>query len=513
MASIASRSRSRSSHRQDPASGSSTRSSRGARCAFWLGVGLLALAGGTGPAVGREGGPGPLPWRVGGRLGFTVDCALFPDSAGYSLEVYTRIPPGSLAALGPDTAGATRLRLTVRLRNSYGARLHEAVQEFGIDAHDSTGGFGKVVVMRFPSRPGAQRLQVRVEDLNPRRRNPLNIGSRVSNYSRVEGDLIAPSPQAGRDLSDLEFVWHEGPVAGPSAFVRGERTVLPNPERLYGLFQTDVHASFTARGADDRPWRWIARVVDRDGRLVAQQESTAAASRWLNGATTLDVTREPAGGYDLEVKAWQEGDAGALLRQSHFSVAWQRDTWMRNPRDIEDTVHFLLSADEEDAFALMHPGEQERFLDDFWRVRDPSPETAENEALETFLARVRYADGNFGRAGIGKGMFSDMGRVYIRYGAPAEVYRQVLPAGDETLREVVGQLSLSEDRPIGGAVSQRGLGGDIRPWEVWIYEGEIPLPPDTDPRVQAGGQRKRRLVFLFVDEQGLGDARLRYSTE
>ena len=56
----------------------------------------------------------------------------------------------------------------------------------------------------------------------------------------------------------------------------------------------------------------------------------------------------------------------------------------------------------------------------------------------------------------------------------------------------------------------------FRPLTVWssyqaIYEGDIPLPPDTDPRVES--QRKRRLVFLFVDEQGLGDYRLRYSTE
>jgi len=106
-----------------------------------------------------------------------------------------------------------------------------------------------------------------------------------------------------------------------------------------------------------------------------------------------------------------------------------------------------------------------------------------------------------------------MGRTYIRYGAPGEVFRQVIPAGDETLRQVVGQLTLSEDRPVAGDVNIRGLGGDIRPWEVWVYEGDIPLPPDADPKVAANGQRKRRLVFLFVDEHGLGDYRLRYSTE
>ena len=175
-------------------------------------------------------------------------------------------------------------------------------------------------------------------------------------------------------------------------------------------------------------------------------------------------------------------------------------------------MHFLLSADDEEAFVMLHPGEQERYLDDYWRARDPTPETAENEALRTFQERVQFANRVYGRAGIGQGMFSDMGRVFIRYGPPGEVYKQVLPSGNESLRQIVQQLSLTEDRPVEG-VTPRGIGADIRPWEVWVYEGDIPLPPDADPKVTAGHQHARRLVFLFVDEQGIGDYRLRYSTE
>ena len=62
-------------------------------------------------------------------------------------------------------------------------------------------------------------------------------------------------------------------------------------------------------------------------------------------------------------------------------------------------------------------------------------------------------------------------------------------------------------------MNQKGPGGDQRPYEVWIYEGEIPLPFDVDPETIAQRGSKRRLVFLFVDEQGLGTFTLRYSTE
>ena len=244
---------------------------------------------------------------------------------------------------------------------------------------------------------------------------------------------------------------------------------------------------------------------------MAERESTAAAGRWLAGDVLMDISTIPAGGYDLEIKAWQEGDTGALLRRSHFSIAWQEASWLRNARDIEDDVHLLLGAEAEEAFVQLHPGEQERFLDDFWRLRDPTPGTAENEARKDFLARVERANEMFSRLGIGRGMFSDMGRVYIRYGEPSERLHQVIPTGDETLTQVIQQLSLTEDRPI-GEVARKGPGGDPRPFEVWIYEGEIPQPPDADPRAPLH-TRHHRLVFLFVDEQGLGTYNLRYSTE
>jgi GWxTD domain-containing protein len=478
-------------------------------------LGLVLLpAGPTGLRADDDSdGPGPLPWRVRGRVGFTVDAAAFPDSAGHALEVYLRVPPVTLAALERDQAGAGRLRLSVRLTSRFGERPRESSQEITIAHADTVPGFGKVVLMRFPVRPGGCRLRVKLEDLLSHRRGLGYVGRKISESASVEGDLTVPAAQAGRDLSDLEFLWPQTAAAG-SAFQRGEHSSLPNPERLYGLFASEVRAEFAARGptGDARPWHWHARVLDPEGRVVAEQESTAAAGPRLAGRVTLDLSSEPAGGYDLEVKAWQEGDTGALLRTARFSIGWHATTWLVDPADVEDVVHFLLSAEDEHRFGRLQPGEREWFLDQFWRRRDPTPDTAENEARSAFLERVEHANRNFGGPGMGRGMFSDMGRVYIRYGEPGEVLKQVIPTGDETLLQTLRELELSEDRPTGD-VHQKGLGGDTRAYEVWVYEGDIGAPPDTDPAVATNLRPRRRLVFLFVDEHGYGVYTLRYSTE
>jgi GWxTD domain-containing protein len=482
---------------------------------------LLALALLSGlPGLARaadEGdpeGPGPLPWRVPGRVAFTVDAATFPDSSGHTLEVYLRVPPGTLTRLARDAGGSGRLRLTARVTNRFGGRPQEKSQEFEIASGDTAAGFGKVVIMRFTARPGVSRLRVRLEDRLSRKRGIGYIGRRVTESGTVEGELTVPAPQAGRDLSDLEFLWVRREAASTSPFRRGEHLAIPNPERLYGLLANEVRAEFAARAlaGDARAWHWHARVLDASGRMVAEQRDSAAASPRLAAGVTIDMASEPAGGYDLEVKAWQAGDPGALVRTAHFSIGWLPATWLVDPSEADDAVHFLLSAEEERRFARMHVGERERFLEDFWRRRDPTPDTAENEARLDFQARIDHANANFEAPGNERGMFSDMGRVYIRYGEPDEVLKQVIPAGDETLARVLRELEISEDRPTGD-VHQKGLGGDQRAYEVWVYESLAGATPDTDPERLDHVRSRRRLVFLFVDEHGYGNFTLRYSTE
>ncbi len=455
------------------------------------------------------------PWRVGGRVGFTLDAIALPESTGYVLEVFLRIPPATLAQLARDESGNARLRSTVRVKGRFGARVAESNQEFVLMAADSALGQGKVLLARFPAAPGPCQIEARLEDQLSRRKGLVLSSKNRTESVGLVGQVELPRPQAGRDLSDIEFVWPTGDDRAGLAFVRAGRALVPNPERLYGLYAANLEASFTARSkpGDERAWKWVARVFDSGGHPIAEHESTGVAGRFLEAQARFDLSDVPAGGYDLEVKAWQEGDAGALVRRARFSMGWKPETWLRNAADVTDDAHFMLESEDEQAFIEMQPGEQERVLEDYWRVRDPSPETARNEALDLFRQRVAYANETFTRHAIEKGMFSDMGRTYIRFGPPTEVLHQVMPAGDETLLQALQQVIVQEDREVSGGINQKGLGGDIRPYEVWVYEGDIPLPLDADPRDTNRHRSRRRLLFLFVDEQGMGTFTLRHSTE
>lgn len=456
---------------------------------------------------------GPPPWRQGGRTGFALDAAARPDSAGLVMEVSLRIPPATLALLSRDAEGYAQVQVDIKIKGRFGARTASASRQYTIDQVGAAEGQGKVVVMRFPAAPGACQVTAVLTDLISRKPGMLH-NKDDHESSGLSGSFDVPKAQDGKELSQITFLWPVADTTAGSAFERGGHYVVPNPDRLYGLFANQLRAAFTARGraGDERPWHWVARVFDAKGEGVAQRESTMTSGRLLEGDVSFDLSGEAAGGYDLEVKAWQEGDATALTRRQRFSIGWKGETWLRSAAEANDEVHFLLQADAEEAFIALQPGEQEAFLDEFWRRRDPSPTTAFNEALETFRTRIRYANVVFTRPGIERGMFSDMGRVYIRYGEPFEVLKQVVPAGDATLEAQLQSIMSTEDRQPTD-VAQKGLGGDMRPFEVWIYEGDIPLPFDADPSEATRGRSKRRILFLFVDDQGTGLYRLRYSTE
>ena len=63
-----------------------------------------------------------------------------------------------------------------------------------------------------------------------------------------------------------------------------------------------------------------------------------------------------------------------------------------------------------------------RFMIDFWKRRDPTPNTPVNETRQLFYEAVAYADKTFGEKGRAAvpGWKTDRGRVYVKNGSPDE---------------------------------------------------------------------------------------------
>jgi GWxTD domain-containing protein len=83
-------------------------------------------------------------------------------------------------------------------------------------------------------------------------------------------------------------------------------------------------------------------------------------------------------------------------------------------------VAYIITDEERSAFnGLNNDEEREQFIEEFWRRRDPTPETAENEFKEEHYRRIAYANEHFA-SGI-PGWKTDRGRIYITFGPPDEI--------------------------------------------------------------------------------------------
>ena len=135
---------------------------------------------------------------------------------------------------------------------------------------------------------------------------------------------------------------------------------------------------------------------------------------------------------------------------------------------LEEVVPYIITPAEKEVFInLPTEAERGRFIENFWKKRDPNPETPENEFKIEYYKRIALANKFFGSGGIA-GWRTDRGKIYILLGPPNEIQRDFSSQGSS-------------------------LYGFHGPKEVWNYWGL------SNPRLPYN------LEFVFVDKLGTGN--------
>lgn len=149
---------------------------------------------------------------------------------------------------------------------------------------------------------------------------------------------------------------------------------------------------------------------------------------------------------------------GAVDKKDELPAAYKK--W------LEEEVVYIITPLEKDVFLkLTSDRERDLFIEAFWKHRDPTPGTPENEFKTEHYRRINYANHFFGRESPKPGWRTDRGRVYIILGEPNDIQRydgktQTYPA------------------------------------EIWFYQGK------TDMGLPAG------FHLIFFQAGGVGEYRL-----
>jgi GWxTD domain-containing protein len=158
-----------------------------------------------------------------------------------------------------------------------------------------------------------------------------------------------------------------------------------------------------------------------------------------------------------------------LLTAAAAVAAWQQPPTTGTTdspylRWLNQDVVYIIADEERAAFTrLTTDPERDRFIEQFWLRRDPTPNTPNNEFKVEHYRRISYANQRFPTQ-TKPGWQTDRGRLYIVYGPPDEI----------------------ESHPSGSATTRF-------PYEVWLYH-----------HVEGIGNN---LFLQFIDKTGSGDYR------
>jgi GWxTD domain-containing protein len=131
-------------------------------------------------------------------------------------------------------------------------------------------------------------------------------------------------------------------------------------------------------------------------------------------------------------------------KRMHDELKGSYKTW------VEQDVKWIITDEELESFKhLSNDEERDQFIENFWRRRNPDPDSPDNEYREEHYARIAYANEHFaaGKAG----WRTDRGHIYIAYGKPDSIDSH--PSGG------------SYERP----ADEGGGNTSTFPFETWHY--------------------------------------------
>ena len=372
------------------------------------------------------------------------------------VDVYVQVPHDEIRFLkeGDQYIGRYEVSLTMHTPSSQLAHeqawtVDVPVAEF---AQTTQGKLYSLTHRTMDVEPGNYQLTVQVRDQESRKTGQIKKSLLVTDFSK---DSLS--------LSDVMLV--------NRLSTDGEkRTIVPNISgsinyRAEGFFIFfELYAGPTLDSVD---LEW--KVLDSKKNLVVSHvQKEAATGHKTQMFLKIDSSGLSMGTYLLSVTATGQivsGEKpmivkGATSRTFNIRATDLPVAIVDLDKAIDQLIYIARESELEYVRSATTEDEKRKRFLEFWSKRDPDPQTQRNELLEEYYGRVQHANLNFTH--FLEGWRTDMGMVFIRFGTPENIERHPFDVSS-------------------------------KPYEIWYYY-----------------QLNRQ--FIFVDESGFGDYRLRYPT-
>ncbi|WP_138429724.1 GWxTD domain-containing protein [Fodinibius saliphilus] len=137
----------------------------------------------------------------------------------------------------------------------------------------------------------------------------------------------------------------------------------------------------------------------------------------------------PNGFYRLTIS--KSGQDKAIVYETYKSIWVDMPKSLLNLNVAIDMLHYIVDDKTLDRLSNGSAKEREQKFHNFWKERDPSPNTDYNELMAEYYRRIDYAYNKFSTQNRA-GHKSDRGKVYIKFGPPKDMQRKFPTNGPTT---------------------------------------------------------------------------------
>lgn len=382
---------------------------------------------------------------------FDVDAISFAADSGDAsrLDIYAAVPYEQLSFVKKDESFAAAYEMTIAITDSSNALVSERLwtREIVVPSFERSVASGaSSIEQRFLFLPpGRYRITVICRDLESRATR------------RVHKQLLIPDyRKPGLHLSDIMLI---GKLVEKED---GKKSITPSISANVGTIPAPLHIFFEAYNpSTPESLRFVVTILNLKNEKLQQADTTILLGLARNKIfLRIDHSALAIGDYKMYVQAYPlEASSRPLANTNRAFVV----RWAGLPRSVKDIdlaieqLNYVAKQKEIDYIkaAATVEEKQKRFFE-YWKKKDPNPNTVRNEKMEEHYARVEYANKHFKH--YAEGWRTDMGMVYIIFGAPSNVDRHPFDSGS-------------------------------KPYETWSYY-------------------ELNYTFTFVDQTGFGDYRL-----
>ncbi|MBS1519030.1 MAG: GWxTD domain-containing protein [Bacteroidetes bacterium] len=297
----------------------------------------------------------------------------------------------------------------------------------------------KYIVKEFYLNPGNYRVEITISDLNTKKEK-----------TKSDNILIEDFAQKDISVSNIMLVSNIKEENGKKIITPLIEKNIGNLKTMYLFFEiynsgnADVVNDFTYTIKDNKD-----NVLEKDNLVYTLNPGI---NKYFEKISTSNLV---FGEYKLELKNNTTGEivAGKLFENKLSGIPV-------NAKDLNlliDQMIYIASSEEMDKIrSASTPELREKYFVEFWRDKDPSPNTSKNELMVEYYKRINIANERYTH--YIDGWKTDMGMVFIIFGEPNNIERHPFTEG-------------------------------TKPYEIWDFYNE-------------------NRQFVFIDETGFGDYKL-----